>query len=222
VIITSRVIRSAKVEWRKLEWLQGEFKKATKTSMRKLKNSILMNQFIQPFNVWKDKKTGKVWILDGHHRKKAMEELEKEGHQIPKMMDANFIDCKNKQEAELAVMVYSSVYAEASKDSTITYISERGLDVDRLTEMVSLGFDLRSIMNDMSTEKPEIEFTQELMEEHNYVVLYFENSVDWLQAQTLLGLKTVKALDSKKGFEKTGIGRVIKGSEAIKKLMRQR
>jgi ParB-like chromosome segregation protein Spo0J len=68
-------------------------------------------------------------------------------------------------------------------------------------------------------DKPEIEFSEELHESSNYVVLYFNNDIDWLQAQTLFDLKTVKALDSKPGFEKMGIGRVLNGVEVINKLL---
>ena len=64
-------------------------------------------------------------------------------------------------------------------------------------------------------EEPEIEFTEELGEENNYVVLFFDNSVDWLQAQSLLGLKTVKALDSKPGYSKQGVGRVMNGTDFL-------
>lgn len=64
-------------------------------------------------------------------------------------------------------------------------------------------------------EPPEIKFTEELMEAHNYIVLYFDNDVDWAQALTFFKLKSVKALGSKKGFEKIGIGRVIDGAKAM-------
>jgi hypothetical protein len=67
--------------------------------------------------------------------------------------------------------------------------------------------------------KPEVEFTEELHESSNYIVLYFDNDIDWLQALTLFELKTVKALDSKPGFQKQGIGRVVNGAEALNKLM---
>lgn len=67
-------------------------------------------------------------------------------------------------------------------------------------------------------EDGEVEFTEELLEEHNYVVLYFDNEVDWLQAKTLLGIKSVKALGSKKGFERKGIGRVLNGAKALEKI----
>lgn len=68
-------------------------------------------------------------------------------------------------------------------------------------------------------EKPEIEFSEELQESSNYIVLYFDNDIDWLQAQTLFDLKTVKALDSKPGYQKMGVGRVVNGAQAINKLL---
>lgn len=70
----------------------------------------------------------------------------------------------------------------------------------------------------------DVEFTQILDEAHNYIVLYFDSEVDWLQAQTLFGIKQVKLLstangrDNKNGF-KYGIGRVMRGSEAINRLL---
>lgn len=80
----------------------------------------------------------------------------------------------------------------------------------------AVGIDNKLAMGEI--EKPEVEFTEELLESHNYVVLYFDNDVDWLQAKTLFDLKTVKALDSKKGYEKQGVGRVLNGADAIKRL----
>lgn len=67
-------------------------------------------------------------------------------------------------------------------------------------------------------DEPEVPFTEELLEEHNYVVLYFDNSVDWLQIKSLFGIDTVKALDSKDGYERTGQGRVVNGAKALELL----
>jgi hypothetical protein len=67
-------------------------------------------------------------------------------------------------------------------------------------------------------DKPEIRFTEELLEEHNFVVLYFDNEVDWINLQSMLDLKTVKALHSRKGFNSAGVGRVVRGPEAIAKI----
>ena len=68
-------------------------------------------------------------------------------------------------------------------------------------------------------EDPEIKFTEELGEENNYIVLFFDDSVDWLQAQSLFGLETVDALDSKEGYRRRGVGRVINGTEFMNKLL---
>jgi len=68
-------------------------------------------------------------------------------------------------------------------------------------------------------QKPEVEFSEELHESSNYIVLYFDNDIDWLQALSVFDLRTVKALDSKEGFQKQGIGRVINGADALNKIM---
>lgn len=73
-------------------------------------------------------------------------------------------------------------------------------------------------LNKKQAISPEVEFSEELHESSNYIVLYFDNDIDWLQALSLFGLKTVKALDSKEGFQKQGIGRVISGAVALNKI----
>lgn len=70
----------------------------------------------------------------------------------------------------------------------------------------------------------EYPFTEVLNESHNYVVLYFDNEVDWLQAKTLLGIKKVRRMSTKRGSlnskaYKLGEGRVLKGAEAINRLL---
>ena len=64
-------------------------------------------------------------------------------------------------------------------------------------------------------EKGDMPFAEELLEAHNYVVLYFDNNVDWLQAQTIFELRTVKESGSKPGYTRFGIGRVINGAKAL-------
>jgi hypothetical protein len=77
------------------------------------------------------------------------------------------------------------------------------------------------------SQVPDVEFTQVLDEEHNYVVLYFDNKVDWLQAQTILGLKPVRLLPTVEGRNningnKVGIGRVLRGVDVLNKLMKEK
>ena len=82
------------------------------------------------------------------------------------------------------------------------------------------------IKSKKAKEMPEVEFTQVLDETHNYVVLYFDNEVDWLQAQTLLDIKPVRLLSTKRGEDnvngrKIGLGRVLRGVDVINRLLRE-
>ena len=70
--------------------------------------------------------------------------------------------------------------------------------------------------------KPEVEFTEVLEEENNYIVLFFDNAIDWLQAESLFDLKSVKGLSSRKdgkGTPSKGVGRVLNGAEALTKIV---
>ena len=114
--------------------------------------------------------------------------------------------------------------AEADDDLTTQLLK----DLEQAESDLELtGYTDREIQKLMEQEgertedKPEVEFSEELHESSNYIVLYFDNDIDWLQAQTLFELKTVKALDSKKGYEKQGVGRVLKGADALDKILGQ-
>ena len=61
----------------------------------------------------------------------------------------------------------------------------------------------------------EVEFSEELLLEHNYIVLYFDNPLDWEVAQGIYGLKQVKSKASAVKCQKFGIGRVVNGKDFI-------
>ena len=67
----------------------------------------------------------------------------------------------------------------------------------------------------------DVPFTEVLREEHNYIVLYFDNEVDWLQAESVFAIETVKALSTRTDGKITenqyrkGVGRVIRGADAL-------
>lgn len=70
----------------------------------------------------------------------------------------------------------------------------------------------------------EVPFTEVLNEEHNYIVLYFDNTVDWLQAETMFDIKPVELLPTAENGNKAefgthyGVGRVINGAAALEKI----
>lgn len=83
-----------------------------------------------------------------------------------------------------------------------------GVELDELLEEQDYKIDAKK------EEKPKYEITPELMEGYNYVVLFFDNDIDWLSAEQKLGLPKVSA----KFEQQTGIGRVIEGKGVIERL----
>ncbi len=133
--IKSRIVKTEEVEWRKLEWFQSNLKEMSKADFDKLKKSLVTNGFVMPFHVWQN---GKTWILDGHHRQKAMQELEKAGHDIPERLPANFIRCKDRKEAAKLVLVYSSIYARTTDEGLYEFINQNDLNFDDLKLEIDL------------------------------------------------------------------------------------
>lgn len=105
------------------------------------------------------------------------------------------------------------------------------LDVD----MTQFGFyleDARNILDEFEEDAAveeeidgDIPFTDYIDEEKQYVVLKFDNEKDWLHAQSVLGLEKVQSLPTRKDgvqnndFRFTGIGRVLDGNTAFKRIV---
>ena len=78
----------------------------------------------------------------------------------------------------------------------------------------------------MEKEKVEadVEFSEILSEENNYLVLQFKTDVDWLQAQSIFGLETVKSYSTRKdgvvtqNMTRKGVGRVLDGAKVLNRL----
>lgn len=126
---------------------------------------------------------------------------------VVKRTDLNTCDEKRKK---LAVMD-NSVSDTSEFDDKLLFVD---FEIPELEEM---GIDIKLKKENVDGD---VEFTEELMEEHNYIVLYFDNSVDWLQAQTVFGdfIKKKQALSSKDGYRKAGVGRVIRGADFLKEI----
>lgn len=175
---------------------------------QKIKKSIEEFGYIDPIIINKD-----FTIIGGHQRVKVLKDL---GYQE---IDCIRIDISKEKEKVLNVALnkITGSWDEELLKELLLSIDEKDLELT--------GFDrdeLERMLNDFSEEieeKPEVEFTEELLEKHNYIVLFFDNEVDWLQAETLFDIKSVQSLDSKPNFRKIGIGRVLNGVDAIRKIL---
>lgn len=68
------------------------------------------------------------------------------------------------------------------------------------------------------TVRERVEFSEFLGESNNYIVLKFDNDLDWLAARSHFGLKTVTSKRSNGKPWSSGIGRVVNGGEYLKKM----
>ena len=112
--------------------------------------------------------------------------------------------------------------AEWDEDKLLLELQE--LDFD----MTQFGFEEFDFAIDdiiEPEEKPEVEFAEVLNEQNNYIVLKFNNEVDWLQAQSVFDIKPVKCYSTRNDGEITekmqriGQGRVLDGAKAIRDIM---
>ena len=181
---------------------------------QKIKNSIEEFGYVDPIIVNKD-----YTVIGGHQRINVLKDL---GY---KEVDVVIIDIDKTKEKALNIALN-----KITGEWDFGKLADLLLDLDAENyDLLLTGFDDKEIENLMAPiekEIPaEIEFTEVLGEDHNYIVLYFDNEVDWLQAESLFDLKQVKDLSTRKdgkiskGMEGKGIGRVIKGREAIDRIL---
>lgn len=141
--LKSRVISMTTVDWRRLNFIQDDsFKEWTPEAKARLKNSILKNNFAQPFYVWQDNADGALYCLDGRHRSLVLEEMEREGVAVPDQLPALLIECRDKKEAAELVIVYSSIYAKVTEQGMFDFLQAYDLNIDDLKTTIDLpGFD---------------------------------------------------------------------------------
>lgn len=173
-----------------------------------IKNSpemkVLNEVKVYPFN-------GRYIVISGNHRVKAYKKL---GWQnvLCKVLPED----TPKEKLREYVMKENMQYAE--NDDAL-------LNLWDLKELANWRVPVK-IKSKKTKEMPEVEFTQVLSESHNYIVLYFDDEVDWLQAQTLLELKPVRLMNTVKGSDnvhakETGIGRVLRGVDVFNRLLKE-
>lgn len=80
------------------------------------------------------------------------------------------------------------------------------------------GMEVPELEEKQEIQEQEVEFSEYLDESHNYVVLLFDNDIDWLSAQTHFELKSVYSKRQNGKPWSKGIGRVINGASYLKKL----
>lgn len=137
--ISTRILKTDNINWQELQFIQqDDFKEIGQWAKQRLKHSLIYNDFVQPFYVWQaPDKT--IYCLDGKHRVVMLEELIATGdYNVPDELPAIFIDCKNKQDAALLVLVFSSTYAKVTQQGLYEFISINDIDFTEIKETIDL------------------------------------------------------------------------------------
>lgn len=176
----------------------------------RLRASIKEFGYVDP--IIKNERTGN--LVGGHQRLNVLTDLGWED------VDVVLIDIDEQKEKALNIALnkISGKWDDTKLKDLLIDLDTGEFDV----ELTGFGMDeIEKLMNKFvveEEERPEIEFTEELLEQHNYIVLYFDNELDWQVAKEKFGIKAKAALDSKEGYERKGTGRIVKGSDVLERI----
>ena len=184
---------------------------ARKGNVGILVESLKVNGQYRPIIVQKSTN----YVLAGNHLLKAANRLEWDE------IDAVVIDVDDERALKIVLADNRTAdLGEYDHDLLHSLLKEledfagTGYSIQDIDELEKLGGAPKE------EEKTEVEFSLALREENNYLVLVFDNAMDWQAAIDTFELKTVKAWDSKPGFSRMGVGRVIRGQPILNRLNR--
>lgn len=130
--------------------------------------------------------------------------------------------CKEAGFKEVPIVFADTLTPEQEKEFVIKDNVQFGdWDQDELQvnwDKISLGDWGLVIKEKEDFEAGKVEFSEFLGEANNYVILKFDNEIDWLNAQTHFNLDSVYSKRANGKPWSKGIGRVINGAEYLKKL----
>lgn len=155
-------------------------------------------------------------ILEGHGRLQALYQIDSTGNKEISVMQITDLNDSEKKAYRIA---HNKLNMDTGFDDS--KLSKEFNDLEKTDNFNDTGFNVAEISEIWEKSEinskydAEIEFTQELLEEHNYLVLYFDNIMDWQVAKDKFNVKPKQALASREGFEKKGTGRVINGADVL-------
>jgi len=171
----------------------------------KIKMSINEFGFVEPLVVNKNLK-----IIGGHQRFKVLRDMG------VSEVDCVVVDLDEQKEKALNIALN-----KISGDWDKLKLKEVFLELDILEFDLELtGFDLDEVdkllgRNNEFEDEPEVKFAEDLLLAHNYIILYFDNEMDWNVAVEKYGIEKVSSSHPNKKTRKMGWGRVVRGADYL-------
>lgn len=183
-------------------------KKHNKEQVEQIANSIKEFGFTQPVIIDKNNE-----VVAGHGRILG---AKKAGlKQVPTVCLEDL--------TEEQIKAYRLVDNKLNESEWDNDLLKQSLEEIEEMNMEVFGFTIDKLEDESVDVEPDVPFTEILNEENNYIVLKFNNKIDWINALGVFGLKQVKVYPTKKGGKKDslkrmGVGRVLDGVKALEGL----
>lgn len=219
VILLAVRRRKMEIVYRKLselKELKGNPRKITRAEMDSLKKSIEDNQdYFEARPIILSNRTGELVIIAGNQRYKAAKELGMD--EVPTALLEGLTE-----EREKEIIIRDNV-----SNGDWDYDELKNWDAD---DLEAWGVEIKNDDKDSGggsggdDGEPEVEFSEYLDEESNYVILKFNTDIDWLNAQSKLGIKPVKCFSTRKDgvitskMNRIGVGRVLDGASVLARI----
>lgn len=156
-MIKNRIKQLIEVDWQNLKAIQPEDVKI-QNNLDALKASLKKHGFSLPFAVWID--GADIYTIDGHTRKKALQELQAEGVEIPDKLKAVEIEAKNRKEAvQILVEVFNQKHNAFDNEVLINWLKIEEVEIQNFDAINLVKTDFNSIPDDISDD---IEFSFKL------------------------------------------------------------
>lgn len=183
-------------------------KKHDDVQINNVAESIKQYGFVQPIVIDKNNV-----VVIGHCRLLAAKKL--------KMADVPCVCVEDLTEEQAKAL--RIVDNKSNESDWLNDILELELpDVDLSAFDFDFGLDKKKEKEEIEGE---VEFSEILGEENNYLVLQFKTDIDWLNAQSIFGLETVKSYSTRKdgkvtkNMERKGVARVLDGAKVLNELL---
>ena len=186
----------------------GNAKKHDSTQLANVAESIRQFGFVQPIVIDRNDV-----IVIGHCRALAAEKLGMK--EVPCVC----VDDLTPEQVN-ALRIVDNKSNESPWDFDI--LPDELADIDLSNFDFDFGLDKKKNKEEIDGE---VEFSEILGEENNYLVLQFKTDIDWLNAQSIFRLETVKSYSTRKdgkvtkNMERKGVARVLDGAKVLNELL---
>ena len=162
-------------------------KKHPKEQVERIANSIKEFGFFEHRAVAIDREDN---VIEGHGRILA---AKKAGlTQVPTICLDDMTEEQIKAWRLIENKTAESSYDEAMISKEIEELLQSDIDME------AFGFSVDILEDETIEVEPDVPFTEILNEENNYIVLKFNNKIDWLNAMGMFGIEKAKAYPTRK------------------------